>query len=860
MNTNTKISSAIAAILGTCSAGWVHAAPPTEPDADVGAISEIIVTAQRRSESMQNVPITIQAFTSESLKELNVSTFDDFVKYVPNVSVASNGPGQNNIYMRGLSIGAGGSQGTGQNTTQTPNVALYLDDESVSLPYHNLDVYAVDLERIEVIEGPQGTLFGSGAEAGVLRYITNKPKLNVTEGTVNAGYSYTAHGDPNTNVDATLNLPLIEDALAVRAVIYNDRRGGYINNLPATFVRSGTDEGLARYNNGIVPTNSSTINNYNIAANAINPVTYQGLRFSALGKIGDDWEILLTQSYQIMDAQGVFYQMPYASNGTTFAENGRPVGSQPLPPLSVTLFNPSYNKDKFENTSLTITGQIGPAKIVYTGSYLDRNIEQVQDYTNYARGVFGYYYQCAGYDGVSAAAGTCYSPSANWKDLQKNTHQSHELRVSSPDTARIRGTAGLYFERLVIDDNLSWNYKSVPTCTPDFNVNCFNNVGPRANEYASDSSVRGDNTGYFQDLQRVVKQQAAFASMDVDLIPHTLTMTLGTRYFRFDEDEVGGTVGSFNCKAFTPTTYFGPCVNPYGTNIDQQNPNRETFTGFRSRANLSYHITDDVLVYYTWSQGYRPGGFNPGSQCHLPDAAGVNQYCTPLTYAPDSLTNNELGVKSMWLNRRLQLNGTVYQEGWHHTQFGLFDPQGGLGNIGFDVNGADYRVRGGELQVVARITDGLTVQGSGSYNDARQTSSPFLVNNNPASAGYGQQITTINPFGAVGSRLAVSPELQWNMRIRDEIPFAGYSGFWQFGVQHIGTSLSATGNVPIYVLPGYTTYDASVGVSKDAWTAEAFAQNVTNVIQTTYTSTAQFIEAQTVTRPRIAGIKLSYKF
>jgi iron complex outermembrane recepter protein len=860
MNTNTKVSSAIAAILSTCSAGLVHPAPASEPEGDSGGLTEITVTAQRRSENMQNVPITIQAFTSESLSELHVATFDDFVKYVPNVAVASNGPGQNNIYMRGLSIGAGGSQGTGQNTTQMPNVAVYLDDESVSLPYRNLDVYAVDLERIEVIEGPQGTLFGSGAEAGVLRYITNKPKLNATEGAVNAGYSYTTYGDPNTNVNATLNLPLIEDALAVRAVIYNDSRGGYINNVPATFARSGTDEGLTRYNGGIVPTNSSVINNYNLAANAINPVTYQGLRFSALGRIGDAWEVLLTQSYQNMDAQGVFYQMPYASNGTTFGENARPIGSEPLPPLSVTLFNPSYNKDKFENTSLTISGLVGPMKVVYTGSYLDRNIEQVQDYTNYARGVFGYYYQCAGYSSTSAAAGTCYSPSATWKDLQKNTHQSHEVRVSSPDDTRVRGTAGLFFERFVVDDNLSWNYKSVPTCSPTIAVDCFNNIQPWSDQYASDRSARGDNTGYFQDLQRVIKQQAVFASMDVDLIPHTLTLTLGTRYFRFDENETGGTVGSFGCKAFTPTDYFGPCLSPYGTDISDQNPNRETFTGFRSRANLSYHVNDDVLVYYTWSQGYRPGGFNPGTTCHLPDAAGVNQYCTPLTYSPDELTNNELGIKSLWFNRRLQLNGTIYQEDWTHTQFGLFDPQGGLGNIGFDVNGADYRVRGGELQVVARVIGGLTVQGSGSYNDARQRSSPYLVNNNPASGGYGQQITTINPFGAVGSRLASSPELQWNLRIRDEIPVGDYSGFWQIGVQHTGTSLSATGNVPIYTQPSYTLYDCSAGMSKGPWTAEAFVQNITNVNTTAYTSTAQFVEAQTVTRPRIAGVKIGFKF
>ena len=157
--------------------------------------------------------------------------------------------------MRGLNTDSNGGQGGGT-TGAMPGVAIYLDEQSGQLPGRNLDVYAADLERIEVLEGPQGTLFGGGALNGVLRYITNKPKLDVTEGSVDAGYGITAHGDPNTNVTAVLNLPLIEDTLAVRGVIYNDHQGGYINNVPSTFTRSGTDLGLARYNGGVVPTNS----------------------------------------------------------------------------------------------------------------------------------------------------------------------------------------------------------------------------------------------------------------------------------------------------------------------------------------------------------------------------------------------------------------------------------------------------------------------------------------------------------------------------------------------------------------------------------------------------------------------------
>src|ERR1700683_190764 len=263
MKANPKISAAVAAILSAPATSLVFAAAgDAESPAPSNELTEVIVTAQRRSENIQNVPISIQALTAETLQQLNVTTFDDYVRYVPNVTSAGYGPGQNLIFMRGLSTGALGTEGSGTDAN-FPNVAVYLDDQSAQMPYRNLDIYAADLERVEILEGPQGTLFGAGAEAGVVRYITNKPKLDVTEGNVNAGYGWTTHGDPNTNVDATLNLPLIADTLAVRAVVYDDNRGGYINNVPGTFTREPTDLGIIRYVGGKVPTNPASINSIN---------------------------------------------------------------------------------------------------------------------------------------------------------------------------------------------------------------------------------------------------------------------------------------------------------------------------------------------------------------------------------------------------------------------------------------------------------------------------------------------------------------------------------------------------------------------------------------------------------------------
>src|SRR5580658_6307378 len=351
--------------------------PPREPTTKItfgDALPDVIVTANRREEDLQTVPMTIQVLTGETLAELNATTFDDFVKYLPGVTAHGVGPGQNTIYVRGLGTTAGGLQGSGVVGT-FPNVAVYLDEQSAQLPSRNLDIYAADLERIEILEGPQGTLFGAGAEAGVVRYITNKPKLNVTEATLNAGYATTARGDPSSNLDAALNIPLIADTLAVRGVIYDEHRGGYINNLPATFARADTDLGVNYYFGGRVPANSVAVNNFNLVANHINPVTYTGLRVEALYQFSEDWSVLLAQSYQNMEADGVFAEMAANSLG------------QPLPDLSAQLYNPSYDKDKFENTALTIDGRVGALKLVYAGAYLVRNVEQVQDYTNYARGI-----------------------------------------------------------------------------------------------------------------------------------------------------------------------------------------------------------------------------------------------------------------------------------------------------------------------------------------------------------------------------------------------------------------------------------------------------------------------------------------
>jgi outer membrane receptor protein involved in Fe transport len=789
--------------------------------------------------------------------------------------------------MRGLALGSAGTQSSGT-IGLYPNVAVYLDEQSGQLPSRNLDVYAADLERVEVLEGPQGTLFGGGAQAGVVRYITNKPKLNKFEGAFDASYGTTAHGDPNSGFSATINLPIINDKFAVRAVMYNETRGGYIDNVASTFTRRNTDLGIyyANYAGG-VPPDSVVINNNSIVKDNINAVKYQGTRVSGLWQFNDDWNLLVSQSYQDVHADGVFYQMPKGSEG------------QGLSPYQVTLFNNSFNTDKFSNTAWTLNGKLGALHAVYTGGYLVRKVDQVQDYTNYARGVYADYYQCYGPgSGVySASAGyaiygtgdtnltsKCFSPSATWREQEKNTHMTHEFRLSSPDDWRLRFVAGAFYENLRIYDQTDWYYKSIPNCPADIvpgtGQACMGNVAPVPGATVNNPNTRPDNDGFFEDVQRGYKQKAYFASVDYDLIPKTLTATFGARHYDYQIDQKGTVNTSFGCFEAP-----APCYG-YSTNMDREHLD-VSYKGTKYRANLTWHITPDAMVYATWSQGYRPGGFNRKSGTALLGTDGVKQYIKPLAFEPDNLTNKEIGFKTEFMNHRIQVNGSIYQEDWKKVQTGLFNP-GVLGNLTLAVNGADYQVKGAEFQVTARATQNLTLTGSVSYNDAKQVNSPYLINNNPASAGFGQPITeyvfrgqvkTIeNTFGTPGTPTAYSPKMQFNLRARYDWQMGDYGAFWQVGVSHVGemynntnTDPSVNGDDPTKIqyinttlfrfrMSGYNTYDASVGVAKDNWNVQLYGQNLTDENASTFTSTAQFIKTEVVLRPRVLGVRVGMKF
>ncbi len=875
------------------------AAPADTTTADDRRAPDIVVTATRRNLSLQDVPMTLQAFSTDTLSKLNVTSFNDLLKYTPNITFSNNGPGQGAIFMRGLSAGFAGQQSSAT-IGGFPNVALYLDDQSMQFPARNVDVYVADIERVEVLEGPQGTLFGGGAQAGVVRYITNKPVLDKFEGRMEGSFGGTIGGSANGSFNAMVNVPIVEGKLAVRAVVYTDHHGGYIDNKLSTFTRLPSDLGsyyLAYQGNGnkLTPaqqTNDGKYNNSSLVEDNFNPVDYTGGRVSLDWKIAPDWDLLVSQSYQKLDVKGTFATQTYTYDYA------------PLTGLSSTLFSPQYSKDDYYNTAWTLNGKIGDFKLIYTGAYLTRHISQQGDYTNYARATYGIFYQCTGGANSYWGAGQppfCHEPNSYWVDNVRNTHESHEFRISSPDSGRLRVIAGLYYESFKIQDNQDWYYKTIPSCDSSLTAAvikaagtvCLGLVAPNPAATLNVAGPRGSGVAFGEDTQRGYKQYAAFASVDFDILPN-LTVTAGTRYYKYKEFETGSVYSSFTKACYQVPT----CVT--GSNLDALNL-KSTYSGFKSKGVITWKPQPHTLVYGLFSQGFRPGAFNRGPSSRLADpvlsATGTRpaQLLVPAAYDPDNLTNWEVGLKTDLFDSKVTLNMSAYYMIWSNTQIGFFNPAAGFGNTAFATNGPNYRIKGAEVQITARPTDGLTIQGSATYNESKQSNSPCFVGNNPAASSFGKCITQTfaggkvipvqSPFGDVGGITPFSPQFQGNARVRYEWNGpGGMDWFVAGGVNYTSSTYNEpatypSGDVPgngnvvgpngiivpattvlRYKMPGYALADAQIGFTRENWTVAIFGDNIFNSHAATFTNSSQFIKTSTIVRPTTYGLKISTKF
>lgn len=517
-------------------------------------LEEVVVTAQKQTENLQAVPMSIQAFGESKLEELRVNSMTDYMKFMPNVTFQTFGPGFTRVFMRGVASGDNGNH-----SGPMPSVGQYLDEQPITTIQGSLDIHIYDIERVEMLAGPQGTLYGASSQAGTIRTITNKPDATAFSASYDLKGSFVENGDQGYSAEGYVNIPIADNA-AVRLVGWYEHSPGYIDNVKGTMT---------------FPTSGITINNDAVAKDNYNEGDTWGGRALLKIDLNDNWTIMPGLMGQVADFKGQFAYDPQIGD------------------LKLTHFTPESSHDSWVQASLTILGKIGNWEMTYAGAYLDRNDETKADYADYS-----YWYDvCCGYgsslvnDDGDFIAGNQY---VRGKDGYKMW--SNELRFTSPRENRLRFTGGLFGQsaehrieqRYVIDD-----------LTSEYWVTGWSDTIWLTQQTRTDDSF------------------AIFGELYYD-ITDKLTATVGYRQFWTDNNLKGffgysqnfGGTGEAQCfpdpddpdNSANWQPYHGaPCIN-LNKKTDE--------SGGTPKVNLAYKFNDDAMVYLTYSEGFRPGGVN----------------------------------------------------------------------------------------------------------------------------------------------------------------------------------------------------------------------------------------------------------
>ncbi len=815
-------------------------------------IDEIIVTATKRSESLQDVSIAVQAVTEETMDQLGVSNFEDYLTQLPGVTAGGSGPGQNTIYIRGVAS-------TTPNLTTAgvaglvPNVALYLDEQPLAQPGRNLDVYTADMNRVEVLAGPQGTLFGASSQAGTVRLITNKPDHNDFDANIKVGTATVAEGDADTNIEVMINAPL-SDSLAVRGVFYNDTQGGYIDNVAGTldasesarFRASGTmrDNGVpvSTLRNGfqagadLTGVTFTPANNTNLVEDDFNETTYNGLRLMASWDFSEDWNLLVSHTTQDLEADGVFFADPNLGD------------------LEIQRYSQDTIDDTFDNTNWTFKGRIGALEAVYTGAFTDRETIQLVDYSDYLFvGQYLPYYVCDAsvtYPGSGAMAtpdgfpaGNCEAPNLFVSSLTETEVNSHEFRLVFDQMGAFRGTVGFFTSELELRERNDFTYPGAelaagpgPYVTAG-QATVETGFGPNFSATGASVSDTGqwpEAVIFRNDVLRTDEQTGAFGEITYD-VNDSFALTAGARLYDIEVELVGSAAGSFSNKGATQDNNGG---NNLDTLFASPNPDTAQTDGTIFKLTGTWKPTDNGLFYATWSEGFRPGLLNrPGG------ASNGAGFTVPFALDTDDVTNLEFGWKLDLVDDTLRFNGSLFFVDVERLQTTIFDTS--IANLFFSDNAADAEVSGleGDFIWVPANSDGLTLSGAFSFLDTEIT----------------RVITPTNDV-RLGDSLAFAPEFQATLRARYE---------WQWGdmlahvmphMTHSGESFSDIIAINRDKVDGWTMLGLTAGVTGDNWSAELYIDNLTDERAEIARSFVFDRQRVSYARPRTIGVRFSYDF
>lgn len=715
---------------------------------ETSGVTDIIVTATKTEQNLQDVPISIQALGTERLAQLQVQNFNDYVRFLPSVTYQTQGPGFAKVYFRGVSSGENANHSTSQ-----PTVGIYLDEQPITTITGAVDVHIYDVARVEALAGPQGTLYGASSMAGTIRIITNRPDPSKFEGAVDLELNKVTDGGWGYSAEGFVNVPL-SDRIAVRAVAWYDRDAGFIDNVLQTRTYPTS---------GVVATTAPFVKK------DYNDVETLGGRVALGIELDDDWTITPSLMGQTQKADGFFGE-----------ESG-------LSKRQVAQYNPETSSDDWFQAALTIEGKIGNWDLVYSGGYMKRKQSSDSDYSDYA-----YFYDALFGSGayIYDNAGNVISPNQYVLSRPRFSRQSHEMRLSSPQDAPLRGIVGLFYQRQ--QNDIEENY-------------IIDDIADSITVTGTDSNI------WLTKQRRIDRDFAVFGELSWD-ITEQLTLTGGARFYKYKNSLVGffGYSAGFSSRTgesqcFAPAEVDGsPC-----TNLDRVTED----DGWLPKVNLTYRINEDALIYATYSQGFRPGGVNR--------RGGLEPYLS------DKLENFEIGWKTSWADNALRFNGAIYQLNWTDIQFSA------LGENGLTVvtNAGDGRVRGFEFDLTWVPVDGLTIAGGGSFNDAKLTTD-FCAFANPS-----QDCTIPGPGGLPnevlapsGTRLPDTARFKANGVARYEFPVgtdleAHVQGAIVYEGERNGDLRVETRDI-VGDFPAYTTVDLSAGVRTERYSVELFATNL----------------------------------
>ena len=794
-----KLTNAITMALAT-SAGLLSGSVMAE-----NVLEEVTVTATKRVENLQDVPFAVSALGQEQLDELNIANFDDYIRYLPGVNSAGRGPGQSSIFIRGMATDSS-DQTSIEIGAPVPNVALYLDEQPVSSGGRNLDLYAADIARVEVLPGPQGTLFGASSMAGTIRLITNKPVYDEFHSGFKASVATTKSGDLSNSVEAYINWPLIDDKLAIRGVFYNAVEGGYIDNVYGENAYTAADVGFPE------GAESTVVNNLQFVEENFNDAVYTGGRVSLSYAINDDWELLGQYMFQTLDVDGVFDHSPESIRDIPNVQ----AGSRVVGDLQVQRFFPDWLDDEFQQFSLTVNGRLGALDLLYAGSYLDREVNNSFDYSGYTQiGTYGYYYLC------QPSYTLCGDPTQGVIAFIQNERTTHELRISSSEGERVNFVAGLFYDdiKTIVDTNFY-----VAGSTGFFAPN-----RPIAGSTINNPAFRPQGITFINDAIREEEQFAVFGEVTFD-ITDKLSLTGGARYYDIDSSLRGSS--SFA----NPCDFSLPCDESQddpenGRNYDEilaaDLPLKESDTILKGT--VSYRPFDDTMFFFTYSEGFRPGGFNR--------TAGV-----PTTYLADEATNYELGWKSTLLGGSLRFNASLYKIYWDGLQVGITDFD--ISVITFTTNAADAEIQGFEGDLTWLATEGLTLAAAWSFNDTEMTRVP----------------PNVSDLAGPGSRLALAPDLQYHLSARYDWSEKQFAPYAQLVYAYTGDQYSSIVVDNRFLQESYDTVDASVGMHMENWSLELFGENLTDERAQLFINSLDTDLRITTNRPRTFGVKVRYDY